>query len=127
MEAFSRPARLHRIAHPRHHLPLFVSLIQDFLSVTEVAVHRLDTSSSGSQHPVMVTEQPVTQRTQTMVVSLARKLKWKLLDVSQGLCKDFRRPRLLKEAPSHRQSIRAALNLNRSCESLPAGCISSIP
>ena len=89
----------------------------------EVIVHRLDTSNSGSQHPVTVMEQPVTLRTQSRVALLVQKLKQKL----EELCKGYRRPRLLKDAPNYKQSIRAALILNRSCESLPAGCLSSIP
>ena len=90
-------------------------------------MHSLDTSSSGTQHPVMVTEQPATQRTQSRVGSLVQKLKRKMLDLSLQLRKDFKRPRLFNDAPNGRQSFRAALNLNRSCESLPAGCLLSIP
>lgn len=88
----------------------------------------LDTSSSVSRHPVITKEQTleqtVSERTQSSAGSFAQKVKQKLLGVLQDLRKGFRRPKLFKEAPNLKQSIRAVFY--RSREFLAAGCLSSV-
>ena len=84
-----------------------------------------NTSSSVSQHPVITTEQTVPEITQSGAGSFVEEMKQKLLDALQDLLKGFRRPRFYRNAPDVKQSIRAAFY--RSCKSLPAGCLLSIP
>ena len=72
-----------------------------------------NTSSSGSQHPVVTTEQTVPERTQSGAGSFAEELHQKLLNALQELCKGFRRPRFYRDAPDSKESIQAALF--RSC------------
>ena len=122
MEAFSPPVEQHGVPTLTHTLPLaliFPLMMQDIEP-------GLDTSesSSESQHPVIKTRQTVLERMLSGVRSFAQKVKQKLLGASQDLCKGFRRPRLIKEAPNLKQSIRAVLCW--SCESLP-GCLFSLP
>jgi hypothetical protein len=126
MEAFSPPVELHSIptlTHSRRHPPS-CPLFQTFPFMMQDIERGLETSSSGSQHPVIVTEQPVSERAQSGAGSLAQKVEGKLLGVSQELYKGFRPPRLLKEAPNFKQSLHAAFH--RSCESLLAGFLCSI-
>jgi hypothetical protein len=125
MEAFSPPVELHSAPtlHSRRHPPPY-PLFRIFPFVMQDIERGLHTSCSESQHPVIVTEQPVTGRALSGAGSLAQKVQGKLLGVSQELYKGFRRPRLLKEPPNFKPSLHEAFH--RSCESLPAGFLCSI-
>lgn len=97
------------LTHSRRHPPS-CPLFQTFPFMMQDIERGLETSSSGSQHPVIVTEQPVSERAQSGAGSLAQKVEGKLLGVSQELYKGFRPPRLLKEAPNFKQSLHAAFH-----------------
>jgi hypothetical protein len=115
------------LTHPRRRLPLS-PLFQTLRFMMQDIERGLDASSSGSQHPVIATEKPVTEPTQSHAGSLTQKVKQDLLRIVQEQRKAFRRPRLLNEAPSSGQSFYAAFHPSRrSCESLHAACLSTIP
>ena len=77
-------------------------------------VRRLGTSSSA---------QPVTKQTHSGAGSLpvTQELKQNFLGISRKLRKRFRPPRSIYGAPDLRTSIRTAIKLNLTCESLQVG------
>lgn len=89
------------------------------LSMTQNLVRRHRTSISP--------EQQHTETSGRESFKLAQKLRGDFSGILRELYNRFSPPKLIKEAPNFRKSIKVAKNLNSSCESLPAGRLFDIP